>query len=70
MDIFPTVVSIAGGKSSKDIEGVSFLPLLKGASFDDDQDRPFYFTRRQGINFLVSLTVDSERWIVDFFYPI
>lgn len=58
MDIFPTVVSIAGGKASG-IEGVSFLPLLKGATLDDDPERPLYFTRREGGKAYGGLTIQA-----------
>lgn len=59
MDIFPTLVSIAGGQPSDGIEGVSFLPLLKGTDLDDDQNRPLYFTRREGGKAYGGLTIQA-----------
>ena len=47
MDMYPTLVEIAGGKVDHSIEGRSFLPVLKGEALSD-RDRPLYFTRREG----------------------
>ncbi len=48
MDLFPTLLEIAGIKPSKAIEGRSFLPTLLGQSAPAEPDRPLYFTRREG----------------------
>jgi arylsulfatase A-like enzyme len=48
MDLFPTLLEVAGIKSDQAIEGRSFLPTLLGQTAPDEADRPLYFTRREG----------------------
>lgn len=47
MDIYPTLVEIAGGKIPDDIDGISILPALLGQKQVTD-DRVVYFVRREG----------------------
>lgn len=45
-DLFPTLVELAGGSTSKKIDAVSLVPILRGGSIDTP--RELYFTRREG----------------------
>jgi arylsulfatase A-like enzyme len=47
MDVFPTLLQIAGVGSSHDIDGRSFLNTLLGES-PEEEERVLYFTRREG----------------------
>ena len=47
MDIFPTVMEAAGVKSAEDLDGQSFLPLLK-TGMQVAKERDLFFTRREG----------------------
>ncbi len=47
MDLFPTLLEVAGTQASKPVEGRSFLPTLLGKQ-RSEEDRPLYFTRREG----------------------
>jgi len=47
MDLYPTLLAVAGVKPNQPIEGRSFLPTLLGQS-QPEADRPLYFTRREG----------------------
>ncbi|HEV7351084.1 sulfatase family protein [Telluribacter sp.] len=47
MDIYPTLLEIAGVKSPHPIEGRSFQKTLLGEKMNE-ADRPLYFTRREG----------------------
>lgn len=47
MDIFPTVCAVAGVVPPANIDGVSFLPTLRGEK-DPAVARDFYFVRREG----------------------
>lgn len=47
MDIFPTLLQIAGVGISHDIDGRSFLNTLLGES-PEEEERVLYFTRREG----------------------
>ncbi|MCD4710243.1 MAG: sulfatase-like hydrolase/transferase [Bacteroidales bacterium] len=47
MDLFPTFAEIAGAKVSGVIDGVSFLPILKGEKYDEPE-RTVYWVRREG----------------------
>ena len=58
MDLFPTLVDIAHGAPLEDVEGKSFLPLLKGELMDD-KNRPLYFTRREGGTAYGGLTIQA-----------
>ena len=48
MDIYPTLLEIAGTKPKDAIEGRSFLSDLSGSRVSIDVDRAFYFVRREG----------------------
>lgn len=58
MDMYPTLVEIAGGSVEHHIEGKSFLPELRGESMSD-RDRPLYFTRREGGRTYGGLTIQA-----------
>lgn len=58
MDIFPTLVDIARGTPPENVEGESFLPLLKGELMDD-KNRPLYFIRREGGTTYGGLTIQA-----------
>lgn len=47
MDIFPTLCEIAGREVPKGIDGISFLPTLRGEP-EASGDREVYFVRREG----------------------
>jgi len=47
MDVFPTVLEVAGVKPPANIDAVSFLPALLGAN-NSDPKREVYFVRREG----------------------
>lgn len=47
MDIFPTLLEVAGLTPSPSLNGRSFLPTLRG-QFTPPEERPLYFTRREG----------------------
>lgn len=47
MDLFPTLLEAAGLQATHPIEGVSFFPTLMGEA-QSDQDRPLFFSRREG----------------------
>ncbi len=48
MDIYPTLLEIAGTKPKDAIEGRSFLSEFSGSSAVVDADRTYYFIRREG----------------------
>jgi arylsulfatase A-like enzyme len=48
MDLFPTLLEVAGTQPVPSIEGRSFLPTLLGQAAPAEADRPLYFTRREG----------------------
>ena len=48
MDLFPTLLNVAGLKANQPIEGRSFLSTLRGQPAPPEPDRPLYFTRREG----------------------
>ena len=50
MDLFPTLLEVAGVKGTQPIEGRSFLGTLLGKTPAAEPDRPLYFTRREGGN--------------------
>ena len=58
MDLYPTLVDAAGGKINRDIEGVSFLSLLKGQTLNDEE-RPLFFSRREGGTRYGGLTIQA-----------
>lgn len=47
MDIFPTLLEVAGLSPADNIEGRSFLPVLLGEPLPEE-NRAMYFTRREG----------------------
>ena len=47
MDIFPTLLEVAGIKPDHPVNGRSFLQTLTGQQFTENE-RPLYFTRREG----------------------
>ena len=47
MDIYPTLLEVAGVQLNHTIEGRSFLPTLLGEQMVEEP-RPLYFTRREG----------------------
>lgn len=47
MDLYPTLLALAGMEPKDNIEGQNFLPELLNGS-QADFDRPVYFTRREG----------------------
>lgn len=47
MDIFPTLAEITGSAISRNVDGVSFLPILKNSD-TKMVPRPLFFTRREG----------------------
>ena len=47
MDIFPTALEAAGGTPAGNLDGRSFLPLLK-AGMQVAEERDLFFTRREG----------------------
>ena len=48
MDLFPTLLEVAGVRSNRAIEGRSFLKTLLVETFQPEPNRPLYFTRREG----------------------
>lgn len=48
IDLFPTLLEVAGAKPVGGIEGRSFLKTLQDESAAPESDRPLYFTRREG----------------------
>jgi len=48
MDIYPTLLEIAGTKPKDEIEGRSFLSEFSGSNLSVDKERTYYFIRREG----------------------
>ncbi len=48
MDLYPTLLDIVGMKPKNAIEGKSFYTTLLNNNVSKTNDRPFYFTRREG----------------------
>lgn len=48
MDLFPTLLEVAGVRSDRAIEGRSFLKTLLVETFQPEPNRQLYFTRREG----------------------
>ncbi len=48
MDLYPTLLEIAGSHPKNKIEGLSFYSELIASGKLDESDRSFYFTRREG----------------------
>ena len=45
-DLFPTFVELAGGSPAAELDAVSLVPVLKGATISAPRD--LYFVRREG----------------------
>jgi arylsulfatase A-like enzyme len=60
MDIFPTVCDVAGVKPPQGIDGVSFLPSLRGEK-EQAGDREVYFVRREGGAAYGGKTIEAVR---------
>lgn len=58
MDLYPTLLQVAGIDIDHEIDGISFLPVLLGESMSD-KDRLLYFTRREGGNGYGGLTIQA-----------
>lgn len=50
MDLYPTIIEIAGKKVKDKIDGVSFVDELKNPKSNHKNERILYFTRREGGN--------------------
>lgn len=48
MDIYPTLLEVAGTKAKNAIEGRSFFSAFSESELLADEDRTFYFVRREG----------------------
>ena len=48
MDLYPTIIEIAGKKVKNKIDGVSFFDELKNPKSNHKNERILYFTRREG----------------------
>ncbi len=60
MDIFPTVCDVAGVKPPQGIDGVSFVPTLRGEK-EQAGDREVYFVRREGGAAYGGKTIEAVR---------
>jgi arylsulfatase A-like enzyme len=60
MDIFPTVLAAAGLAAPAGIDGVSFLPTLRGEP-QPELARDYYFVRREGGPAYGGKTIDAVR---------
>ena len=60
MDIYPTLCEIAGTPVVQQIDGVTFLPTLRGTAQPVDQ-RDFFFHRREGGTRYGGLTTNAVR---------
>ncbi len=60
MDIFPTVCEATGTKPPKGLDGVSFLPTLRGER-EQTHDREVYFVRREGGAAYGGKTIEAVR---------
>jgi arylsulfatase A-like enzyme len=58
MDLYPTLLEVAGVSIDHDIDGISFLPILLGKQLDI-ADRTLYFTRREGGTRYGGLTIQA-----------
>jgi len=48
MDLYPTIIEIAGKKIKNKIDGVSFIDEMKNPKSNHKNERILYFTRREG----------------------
>jgi len=60
MDIFATACAVAGVKPPAGIDGISFLPTLRGET-EEDNRRDCYFVRREGGPAYGGKTIDAFR---------
>jgi len=60
MDLFPTLCEIANAQFRQPIDGVSFLPVLRGEDFEK-AERAVYFHRREGNARFQGLTIHAVR---------
>lgn len=60
MDIFATACAVAGVTPPADIDGVSFLPALRGKT-EPSAPRSFYFVRREGGSAYGGKTIEALR---------
>jgi arylsulfatase A-like enzyme len=60
MDIFPTLLAAADIQAEQEIEGINFLPLLRGETMETD-DRPVFFSRREGNMRYGGKTIEAVR---------
>lgn len=58
MDLYPTLLEVAEIELNHNIDGKSFLPVLKGEE-KDDSERLLYFTRREGGTRYGGLTIQA-----------
>lgn len=58
MDLYPTLLQVAGIDLNHEIDGISFLPVLLDESMSD-KDRLLYFTRREGGKKYGGLTIQA-----------
>ncbi len=58
MDLYPTLLEIAGIELKHQIDGISFLSVLRG-EIVSDKDRLLYFTRREGGTQYGGLTIQA-----------
>ena len=61
MDLYPTLLEACGISYAHPIEGISFLPLLKGGSMDDSERVMFFSRREGGVNY-GGLTIQAVQW--------
>jgi len=60
MDIFATACAVAGVDTPPNIDGVSFLPTLRGEA-EAINRRDFYFIRREGGSAYGGKTIEAFR---------
>ncbi len=58
MDIYPTVLDMAGVKNDQPVNGISLVPVIHQQQIDDSQ-RILYFTRREGGARFGGLTIQA-----------
>jgi arylsulfatase A-like enzyme len=57
MDLFPTVLAVAGAAIPKNIDGVSLVPTLLGKP--QTERRPLFFVRREGGRGFLGLSIEA-----------
>jgi arylsulfatase A-like enzyme len=58
LDLYPTILDLAGIPNPHHVDGISILPVLRGQQMDDTQ-RVFYFVRREGGTEYGGLTIQA-----------